>query len=89
MPEVTRRLVNDIRTLTDTPIRYVVNTHFEHVIARHGDPFAGRETIDHFQAFLRDLWRQANALHEQKVPVADAARRIGSDRIPRRTTTTS
>ena len=49
---------------------------FEHVIAGHGDPFTGKETIDYFQAFLRDLWRQAKALHEQKVPVAEAARRI-------------
>ena len=49
---------------------------FEHVIAGHGDPFTGKETIDYFQSFLRDLWQQAKALHEQKVPVADAARRI-------------
>jgi glyoxylase-like metal-dependent hydrolase (beta-lactamase superfamily II) len=49
---------------------------FEHVIAGHGDPFTGKETIAYFQAFLRDLWRQAKALHEQKVPVAEAARRI-------------
>jgi cyclase len=49
---------------------------FEHVIAGHGDPFTGKETIDYFQAFLRDLWRQAKALHEQKVPVAEAAKRI-------------
>jgi cyclase len=49
---------------------------FEHVIAGHGDPFTGKETIGYFQAFLRDLWRQAKALHEQKVPVAEAAKRI-------------
>jgi glyoxylase-like metal-dependent hydrolase (beta-lactamase superfamily II) len=49
---------------------------FEHVIAGHGDPFKGKETIDYFQAFLRDLWQQAKALHAQKVPVAEAAKRI-------------
>ena len=27
-PEATRRLVNDIKTLTDKPIRYVINTHW-------------------------------------------------------------
>ena len=32
-PEATRRLINDIKTLTDKPIRYVVNTHwhYDHV----------------------------------------------------------
>jgi glyoxylase-like metal-dependent hydrolase (beta-lactamase superfamily II) len=49
---------------------------FEHVIAGHGDPFTGKEYIAHFQAFLRDLWEQTRALHAQKVPVGDAARRV-------------
>jgi glyoxylase-like metal-dependent hydrolase (beta-lactamase superfamily II) len=49
---------------------------FDWVIAGHGDPFRGKETIAHKQAFLRDLWNQAKTLHAQKVPVADAARRI-------------
>ena len=29
-PEATRRLVNDIKTLSDKPIRYVVNTHWHY-----------------------------------------------------------
>src|SRR6266576_4230963 len=29
-PEATRRLVNDIKTLTDKPIRFVVNTHWHY-----------------------------------------------------------
>jgi len=49
---------------------------FIDVIPGHGEPFKGKERIDWFQAFLRDLWRQASALHDAKVPAADAARRI-------------
>jgi hypothetical protein len=132
----TRRLVSDIRTLTDKPIRYVVNTHW-HYHHTDGNQVFGpgvriighentRKTIlagvlhkrleqafrdlpnalantrkrlaaeqnpsakeqvqrqlavqEAYQAQLketvRDLWRQAKALHEQKVPVAEAAKRI-------------
>ena len=49
---------------------------YETTIPGHGEPFTGKERIEYFQAFLRDLWTQAKALHDQKVPVADAAKRI-------------
>jgi len=49
---------------------------FVDVIPGHGEPFKGKERIDWFQAFLRDLWQQAVALHDQHVPASDAARRI-------------
>jgi cyclase len=49
---------------------------FVDVIPGHGEPFKGKERVDWFQAYLRDLWRQATTLHDQKVPAADAARRI-------------
>ena len=49
---------------------------FVDVIPGHGDPFKGKERIDWFQAYLRDLWKQGTALHEQKVAAADAAKRI-------------
>jgi glyoxylase-like metal-dependent hydrolase (beta-lactamase superfamily II) len=42
----------------------------------HGEPFKGKEQIAFFQAFLRDLWNQAKTLHDQKVPVAEAAKRV-------------
>ena len=42
----------------------------------HGEPFKGKEQIAYFQAFLRDLWNQTKALHDQKVPVAEAAKRV-------------
>jgi cyclase len=49
---------------------------FVDVIPGHGDPFKGKERIDWFQAYLRDLWKQGRALHEQKIAAADAAKRI-------------
>jgi len=49
---------------------------FETVVPGHGEPFKGKQQISYFQTFLRDLWNQAKALHDQKVAVADAAKRI-------------
>jgi glyoxylase-like metal-dependent hydrolase (beta-lactamase superfamily II) len=49
---------------------------FETVVPGHGEPFKGKEQIAYFQAFLRDLWNQTKTLHDQKVPVAEAAKRI-------------
>jgi cyclase len=49
---------------------------FETVVPGHGEPFKGKDQIAYFQAFLRDLWNQTKTLHDQKVPVAEAAKRI-------------
>ena len=49
---------------------------FVDVIPGHGDPFKGKERIDWFQDYLRDIWKQSTALHDQKVPAADAAKRV-------------
>jgi cyclase len=49
---------------------------FVDVIPGHGNPFKGKERIDWFQAFLRDLWKQASALHDQKLSAEEAAARI-------------
>ncbi len=49
---------------------------FVDVIPGHGEPFKGKERVDWFQAYLRDLWKQGSALHDQKVAAADAAKRI-------------
>ena len=49
---------------------------FETVAPGHGEPFKGKDQIAYFQAFLRDLWNQTKMLHDQKVSVADAARRV-------------
>jgi len=49
---------------------------FVDVIPGHGAPFKGKEQIDWFQSYLRDLWTQGTALHDQKMPSAEAAGRI-------------
>jgi glyoxylase-like metal-dependent hydrolase (beta-lactamase superfamily II) len=49
---------------------------FETVVPGHGEPFKGKEQIAYFQAFLRDLWGQTKMLHDQKVSIADAAKRV-------------
>jgi glyoxylase-like metal-dependent hydrolase (beta-lactamase superfamily II) len=49
---------------------------FTDVIPGHGDPFKGKERIDWFQAYLRDLWKQSSALHDRGVPAADAAKQV-------------
>ncbi|MCU1386211.1 MAG: hypothetical protein JWL71_4908 [Acidobacteria bacterium] len=76
-------LVHDIANLIDgyvnewpDALEKLKPLDFVDVIPGHGDPFKGKERIDWFQAYLRDLWRQGTALHEQKVPPADAAKRI-------------
>jgi glyoxylase-like metal-dependent hydrolase (beta-lactamase superfamily II) len=42
----------------------------------HGNPFKGKAKIDHFQAYLRDYWTQAQALHKAGVSVDDAAKQM-------------
>jgi cyclase len=53
---------------------------FETVVPGHGDVLvggvAGHERIGAVQAYMKDLWAQANTLKTQGVPAADAAKRI-------------
>ena len=76
-------LVHDVANLIDGYVNEWPDTleklkpiDFVDVIPGHGDPFKGKERIDWFQAYLRDLWRQGTALHDQKVPAPEAAKRI-------------
>jgi cyclase len=80
-------LVNGIANLIDGYVNEWPDTleklrplDFDDVIPGHGEPFKGKERIDWFQAYLRDLWQQATALHAQKVSVEDAAKRIDMTR---------
>jgi len=76
-------LVNQIANLIDGYVNEWPDTleklrplDFDDVIQGHGEPFKGKERIDWFQAYLRDLWKQTTALHDQKVAATDAAKRI-------------
>jgi cyclase len=76
-------LVNQIANLIDGYVNEWPDTleklrpiAFDAVIPGHGEPFNGKERIDWFQAYLRDLWKQTTALHDQKVSAAEAAKRI-------------
>jgi glyoxylase-like metal-dependent hydrolase (beta-lactamase superfamily II) len=76
-------LVNGIANLIDGFVNEWPDTleklkpiDFTDVIPGHGEPFKGKERIDWFQAYLRDLWKQSTALHDRGVPAADAAKQV-------------
>lgn len=76
-------LVNQIANLIDGFVDVWPDTleklkpiDFTDVIPGHGDPFKGKERIDWFQAYLRDLWKQSTALHGKNVSAADAAKQV-------------
>jgi glyoxylase-like metal-dependent hydrolase (beta-lactamase superfamily II) len=49
---------------------------FDVIVPGHGEPFRDRAQIDAVQAYMRDTWKQAAALHDQGVPALEAALRI-------------
>ncbi len=76
-------LVNGIANLVDgyvnewpEALEQLKTLDFDDVVPGHGEPFKGKQRIGEFQEYLRDVWKQAAALHDQRVPAADAARRI-------------
>ena len=48
---------------------------FDTVLPGHGDAFTDKAKIDHFQAYLRDVWTEVSRLKQQGVPAEDAAKR--------------
>jgi cyclase len=48
---------------------------FDTVLPGHGDAFTDKAKIDHFQAYLRDVWSEVSRLKQQGVPVEEAAKR--------------
>ena len=76
-------LVHDVANLIDgyvnewpDALEKLKPLDFVDVIPGHGDPFKGKERVDWFQAYLRDLWKQGSALHDQKLTAENAAKRI-------------
>jgi cyclase len=49
---------------------------YDTTLPGHGSAFTGKAKIDHFQAYLRDFWAQARAMHAAGVPAQDAAAKI-------------
>ncbi len=49
---------------------------FDTVLPGHGDAFKGKAKIDHFQAYLRDFWSQAQQMHKGGVTAEEASKRI-------------
>src|SRR5262249_27785957 len=62
-------LVNQVANLVDgyvnewpDAIDKLRSLDFTDVIPGHGDPFKGKDRIDWFQAYLKDIWQQASKL---------------------------
>lgn len=49
---------------------------FDTVLPGHGNAFKGKAKLDHWQAYVRDFWAQAQAFHKKGVPWEDAARQV-------------
>ena len=49
---------------------------FDVILPGHGAAFEDTAKIGYLQAYLRDLWAKASALHEEGVPVEEAAGKI-------------
>ena len=47
---------------------------FDTVLPGHGAAFQGKEKIEHFQAYIRDLWTHIVAKHEAGVSAEEAAK---------------
>jgi glyoxylase-like metal-dependent hydrolase (beta-lactamase superfamily II) len=49
---------------------------FDTVLPGHGEAFTDKAKIDHFQAWLRDVWTGVGALKKQGVSFEEAAKRV-------------
>lgn len=49
---------------------------FETVLPGHGRAFTGKAQLDHWQAYLRDFWAQAQKFHKAGTPWEEAAKLV-------------
>jgi glyoxylase-like metal-dependent hydrolase (beta-lactamase superfamily II) len=49
---------------------------FDTVLPGHGRAFTGKAKLDHWQAYLRDFWSQAQKFHKAGVPWEEAAKQV-------------
>jgi hypothetical protein len=49
---------------------------FDTVLPGHGQAFTGKAQLDHWQAYVRDFWTQAQAFHKKGVPWEEAAKQV-------------
>ena len=49
---------------------------FETVLPGHGAAFTGKTKLDHWQAYLRDFWEQAQKFHKAGTPWEEAAKLV-------------
>ena len=96
-PEATRRLVNDIKTLTDRPVRFVVNTHWHYDHTDGNQIFGPEVTIigheneraeilagvlkDRLALEFRNLPAQLDNIRTQIANETDAARKQQDGRV--------
>ena len=57
-------------------IEALKKVHFDTVLPGHGQAFTGKAKLDHWQAYMRDFWTQAQAFHKKGVPWEDAAKQV-------------
>jgi cyclase len=49
---------------------------FDTVLPGHGRAFTGKAKLEHWQAYLRDFWSQAQKFHAAGVPWEEAAKQV-------------
>lgn len=57
-------------------IEALKKVEFDTVLPGHGQAFTGKAQLDHWQAYLRDFWTQAQAFHKKGVAWEDAAKQV-------------
>ena len=59
-----------------TTIEALKGVDFETVLPGHGRSFTGKAQLDHWQAYMRDFWEQAQKFHKAGTPWEEAAKLV-------------